>query len=51
MVKALKVLGPKKHLVKDILEPLYDAVSPGLCYGDKYWLYAKIKAKPNYKAK
>jgi len=50
MIKALKVLGPEKHLVKDILEPLYDAVSPGLGYGYKGRLYAKVKTQPNYKA-
>ena len=50
MIKTFKVLGPKKHLVKYILEFLYDAVSPGLSYGDKDGLNAKIKAKPDYKA-
>ena len=50
MIKTLKVLGPEKHLVKYILEFLYDAVSPGLPNGDKYWLYAKIKADPDDKA-
>jgi hypothetical protein len=44
LIEALKVLGPEKRLVKDILKLLYDNVSLGLRYGDKYWLDAKVKA-------
>ena len=50
LVETLKVLGPEKGLVKDILELFYYAVSPGFSYGYKDRLYAKIKAKPYYKA-
>jgi len=49
-VEALKVLGSEKGLVKDILELFYYAVSPGFSYGYKDRLYAKIKARPYYKA-
>jgi len=43
LVKALKVLGPEKGLVKDILESFYYSVSPGFSYGDKDWLDANVE--------
>jgi len=43
LIEALKVLGPEKGLVKDILELFYNAVSPEFSYGDKDRLNAKVE--------